>query len=70
MTDKFKTYYVNPTIGTDTNDGLSEESAFASLSAVNQLTLNPGDRVLLANGSVFQSQFLPFCSNQKKKFFR
>lgn len=58
MTDKFKTYYVNPTIGTDTNDGLSEESAFASLSAVNQLTLNPGDRVLLANGSVFQSQFL------------
>lgn len=40
-----KTYYVNAETGRDSFDGLSEATAFASLRAVNRLTLQPGDRV-------------------------
>lgn len=58
MTDSFKTYYVNPANGNDANDGKIEATPFASLAAINRLTLHPGDRVLLARGAVFQSQFL------------
>lgn len=59
MTNSFKTYYVSQIDGNDTNDGLSKSSAFATLFAINRLTLKPGDRVLLARGSVFEGQFLP-----------
>lgn len=45
-----KTYYVNAETGRDSFDGLSEATAFASLRAVNRLTLQPGDRVRLACG--------------------
>ena len=58
MTNSFKTYYVSQIDGNDTNDGLSKSSAFATLFAINRLTLQPGDRVLLAKGSVFEGQFL------------
>ena len=34
-----KTYYVNAETGRDSFDGLSEATAFASLRAVNRLTL-------------------------------
>ena len=50
MTNSFKTYYVSQIDGNDTNDGLSKSSAFATLFAINRLTLQPGDRVLLARG--------------------
>ena len=53
-----KTYYVNAEAGRDSFDGLSEATAFASLRAVNRLTLQPGDRVRLACGSVFAGQYL------------
>ena len=53
-----KTYYVNAETGRDSFDGLSEATAFASLRAVNRLTLQPGDRVRLARGSVFAGQYL------------
>ena len=53
-----KTYYVNAETGRDSFDGLSEATAFASLRAVNRLTLQPGDRVRLACGSVFAGQYL------------
>ena len=58
MTNSFKTYYVSQIDRNDTNDGLSKSSAFATLFAINRLTLKPGDRVLLARGSVFEGQFL------------
>ena len=58
MTDLCRTYYVNSMTGSDANDGLSEQHAFASLFAVNKLTLKPGDSVLLAKDSVFFGQFL------------
>ncbi|EJZ17239.1 right-handed parallel beta-helix repeat-containing protein [Rhizobium sp. Pop5] len=50
-------YYVNSATGSDRNSGISEGSAFATLSAVESLRLNPGDKVLLAAGSVFNEQF-------------
>nr|WP_245006850.1 right-handed parallel beta-helix repeat-containing protein [Rhizobium laguerreae] len=50
-------YYVNSATGSNQNSGVSEQSAFATLSAVEALRLNPGDSVLLAAGSVFNEQF-------------
>ncbi|WHO74580.1 right-handed parallel beta-helix repeat-containing protein [Rhizobium sp. BT03] len=50
-------YYVNSATGSDHNSGTAESSAFATLSAVEALRLNPGDSVLLAAGSVFNEQF-------------
>jgi polysaccharidase protein len=50
-------YYVNSATGSDHNSGTAENSAFATLSAVESLRLNPGDSVLLAAGSVFNEQF-------------
>ncbi|MBX4908521.1 MULTISPECIES: right-handed parallel beta-helix repeat-containing protein [Rhizobium] len=50
-------YYVNSVTGSDHNSGTGESSAFATLSAVEALKLNPGDSVLLAAGSVFNEQF-------------
>ena len=58
MTDLCRKYYVDSINGSDTNDGLSENSAFASLFAINRLALKPGDHILLACGSVFEKQFL------------
>ena len=50
-------YYVNSATGSNQNSGVSENSAFATLSAVEALKLKPGDSVLLAAGSVFNEQF-------------
>ena len=61
-----KTYYVNAETGRDSFDGLSEATAFASLRAVNCLTLQPGDRVRLARGRVCAGQHLHRpCSGSK-----
>ena len=46
MTDLCRKYYVDSINGSDTNDGLSENSAFASLFAINRLALKPGDHIL------------------------
>ena len=47
MTDLCRKYYVDSINGSDTNDGLSENSAFASLFAINRLALKPGNRIHL-----------------------
>ena len=52
------TYYVSTVRGNDNNDGLSEEKAFYSLDKINDITLQPGDQVLLECGSVFEDGFL------------
>ena len=52
------TYYVSTVDGNDNNDGMSEGKAFYSLDKINELTLKPGDKVLLERGSVFQNGFL------------
>ncbi|QWW70782.1 right-handed parallel beta-helix repeat-containing protein [Rhizobium sp. WYJ-E13] len=50
-------YYVNSATGSNSNTGTGENSAFATLSKVESLRLQPGDSVLLAAGSVFNEQF-------------
>lgn len=61
-----KSYYVSARTGDDANDGLRPERAFASLFAVNQITLRPGDQVLLECGSVFHGQFLQITDSGTK----
>ena len=58
MTSLSATYYVSQRTGSDENDGRTCSTAFASLSAVNRRHLQPGDRVLLEQGSVFNGQYL------------
>ena len=58
MTGLSRTYYVSAKTGSDQNDGQTPERAFASLFAVNHMSLQPGDRVLLERGSVFYGQYL------------
>ena len=54
MSRKFKTYYVSSINGDDCKNGETPETAFGSLDRINNLELNPGDRVLLERGSVFE----------------
>lgn len=43
-------YYVDPARGNDNQNGTSENSAFRSLSRLNNVTLRPGDNVFLREG--------------------
>ena len=52
------TYYVSSAKGNDGNKGTSEEEAFASLLKINDIILQPGDKVLLERGSIFQNEYL------------
>lgn len=47
------TFYVDSISGNDSNNGLSEASAFQSVSHVNSLTLTAGDSVLFRRGQSF-----------------
>ena len=58
MANLSRTYYVSSKNGNDLKDGLTRESAFASLFAINHTRLQPGDKVLLERGSVFYGQYL------------
>ena len=50
------TYYVDATLGNDNNDGLSENSAWNTLTMVNGQVYKPGDKVLLKTGEVWNGQ--------------
>lgn len=52
-----KTYYVS-TSGNDVNDGLSEDTALASIDAVNKLNLSAGDCVLFKRGDLWRGAHL------------
>ncbi|MBQ8797480.1 MAG: S-layer homology domain-containing protein [Oscillospiraceae bacterium] len=52
------TYYVSSEHGAANNSGTSEDQAFSSLLKINEIELQPGDRVLLERGSVFQNEYL------------
>ena len=52
------TYYVSSLHGAEGNSGTSESAPFASLLKINEITLQPGDRVLLERGSVFVDEYL------------
>lgn len=50
------TYYVSSVHGSDSNNGLSPDTAFRTINKVNGLALNPGDRVLFACGETWRVQ--------------
>lgn len=52
------TYYVSSSSGSDSNDGLSESTAFQSISKVNALSLTAGDSVLFKKGDTFQGNLV------------
>lgn len=58
MMPKSTIYFVSSLNGSDENDGLSENTAFKSLKKINELSLMPGDKVMLVRGSVFENEFL------------
>ena len=52
--------------GNDQNSGRSSAEPYASLFAINRLKLQPGDRILLENNSVFAGQFLQITDSGTK----
>jgi hypothetical protein len=50
------TYYVDATIGRDTNNGLSEATPWKTISKVNALTFQPQDQILFRRGAVWREQ--------------
>lgn len=48
-----KDYYFHPKMGDDSTNGMSFKSPFKSLSKIENLKLEPGDRIFLASGEVF-----------------
>ncbi len=53
------TYYVSSINGDDNNTGFDEEEPIASISKVNSLKLNPGDKVLFECDSIFRGHLIP-----------
>lgn len=45
-----QSYYINPQLGKDTNNGKSPDAAYKSLNQVQKIKLEPGDKLLLAAG--------------------
>ncbi|MGN0335020.1 MAG: S-layer homology domain-containing protein [Lachnospiraceae bacterium] len=52
-------YYVDSTNGSDSYDGLTEDTAFASISKLNKITFFPGDQILFKKGETFVGCFKP-----------
>jgi hypothetical protein len=50
------TYYVNAVDGVDSNDGRSPETAWQTISKVNQTPLGPGDCVFFKRGQVWREE--------------
>jgi len=51
-----RVFYVSSSEGDDSNDGLSESSPLASITAVNDLEVEPGDQVLFRCGDVWRGE--------------
>lgn len=48
-----KTYYISSSSGNDNNSGISQGSAFKTLSKINSLKLQPGDNILFKRGDTW-----------------
>lgn len=51
-------FYVDAKNGNDKNDGQSEKTAFQSIKRVNELKLKAGDKLLFANGYVYEGSLI------------
>ena len=56
-----KNYYISSSMGSDSNDGLSEKSPWRSLKKINSGQYNPGDSILLRSGDIW-SEAVTFTS--------
>lgn len=52
------TYYVDATNGNDSNNGLSQEKAWKTISKVNSKDFTPGDEIKFKRGEIFNDYFL------------
>ena len=61
------TYYVDSAHGADNRPGTSQSAAWKTLGKVNATDFRPGDRILLASGSVWHKQLAPQSSGAEGK---
>lgn len=64
---QYRTYYVSSENGNDCHDGLSEAAPFATLQRLQKCRLEPGDKILLECGSVFEDQYLHLSASGSKE---
>ncbi len=62
-----RVFYVDSVNGNDTNTGLSESDAWASLDRLNVETFSPSDKILFKSGTEYIGQFEPKGSGVKDK---
>lgn len=65
----YRIYYIDSENGNDDNDGRTPEKAWKSLSHVNYDVFEPGTKILLKRGSVFNEQLVPASSGEEGKYF-
>src|ERR1019366_352142 len=53
------TYYVSSATGSDSNDGCSSTTPWATLAKVNATTFVPGDQILFAKGGIWAGALTP-----------
>src|SRR5580700_9624671 len=62
MASHAATYYVDFAKGADANPGTEERAPWKTIEKVNTSRFQPGDRILLKSGSVWQGQLAPASS--------
>lgn len=60
-------YYFDANGGNDSNSGISEKKAFKSLNKIQDLTLKPGDSILLKSGVIFEEQLFISCKGDSAR---
>tara|TARA_R110002096_G_scaffold434777_1_gene657825 strand:+ start:2441 stop:3925 length:1485 start_codon:yes stop_codon:yes gene_type:complete len=60
-------YYIDSVLGDDSNSGKSPNKAWSSLKKVNQITFQPGDKILFKSGTIYYGQLEPKGSGIKDK---
>jgi hypothetical protein len=58
------TYYIDSAAGNDTNNGLTQGSAWQTVAKVNAYTFAPGDRILFKRGGVWRERIIPQSGTQ------
>ena len=58
-------YYVDSAKGADTNSGTSERAPWKTIEKVNGARFQPGDRILLKSGAIWQGQLAPASSGSE-----
>ena len=61
-------YYISRTTGDDTRDGLSEASAWKTISKVNASSFNPGDIIAFNKGDVWREQLIVPSSGSSENY--